>query len=81
MPDASTQDAAFLKEIDRVFWCRKRAVVHRQLAASNKRRGGTSWAGWLDAARQFDAQADEILAAMRRGETAPLFDLTRPYRG
>ena len=78
MPDASrlVDETAIM----RADWCRQRAAEHRKVAKSVRAYGGWSWADWLDSAAKFDAQADEIIAAMERGEAAPLFSTT-PFKG
>ena len=63
---------------------RHRDALDPELTRANKARHAAIDAraeGRIADARCWDAQADKILAAMRRGEKPPLFDLTQPYRG
>ena len=71
MPDASTFPPlrhALDPEVARANNCRHAAADAR-------------WEGRMADARKWDAQAEKIIDAMKRGEKPPLFDLTQPYRG
>lgn len=57
---------------------------HPELTRANKARHAAIDARWEHRwadARYWDGLADKIIAAIRRGENPPLFDLTSPYRG
>ena len=63
---------------------RHRDALDPELTRANKARHAAIDAraeGRMADARRWDAQANDILAAMNRGEKPPLFDLTSPYRG
>lgn len=57
---------------------------HPELIRTNKARHAAAdarWEGRMVDARRWDALAERIIAAMKRGDKPPLFDLTSPYLG